>query len=74
MAKRLLSQKGQEFEQIDVSNDPQTRGWLRQFTGRHTVPQIVINGKPVGGFDDIAALDRAGQLDRLLAEDWVGEK
>lgn len=68
MAKRLLSSKGVVFEQIDVSGDDETRQWLRTFTGRHTVPQVVINGKPVGGFDDLAALDKAGRLDMLLAE------
>jgi glutaredoxin 3 len=66
-AKALLTQKRVAFEEIDVGNDPEKRRWLRDLTGRHTVPQIFINGKGVGGYDDIAALDRKGQLDPLLA-------
>ena len=68
-ALRLLDQKQVRYEHIDVSNDPATRKWLVDATGRTTVPQIFINEKPVGGFDDISALDRRGTLDRLLAED-----
>jgi glutaredoxin 3 len=44
------------------------RGWLLERTGRRTVPQIFINNKSVGGYDDIAELDRQGKLDPLLAE------
>jgi glutaredoxin 3 len=66
MATRLLRKKGVDFEEIDVSADPNTRVWLRSVTGRQTVPQIFIDGRPVGGFDDLAALDRHGQLDALL--------
>ena len=49
-AKRLLEQKGVRFELFDVTNDPSRRQWLRQTTGRLTVPQVFINGQPVGGF------------------------
>ena len=45
-----------------------TRAWLAQVTGRTTVPQVFINGKSVGGADDLRALDAKGELDRLLAE------
>jgi glutaredoxin 3 len=66
-AKALLNQKRIPFEEIDVSNDPDRRRWLREYTGRSTVPQIFINGQGVGGYDDIAALDRKGKLDPMLA-------
>ena len=66
-AKMLLKKKGVAFKEIDVSDDPAKRAWLRQATGQHTVPQIFIGGKSVGGSDDLHALDRAGQLDPLLA-------
>jgi glutaredoxin 3 len=65
-ALRLLRQKGVEFEQIEA-DDPKTRKWLREVTGRSTVPQIFIDGKSVGGFTDIRALDERGELDGLLA-------
>lgn len=65
-AKALLSRKGVEYQEIDVSHDDAKRQWLVQATGQRTVPQIFINDKPVGGFDDIAALDRKGELDPLL--------
>ncbi len=66
-AKRLLTAKGVAFEESDVSADPGKRAEMMQRAGgRHTVPQIFIGGKPVGGSDDIHALDRAGKLDALL--------
>jgi len=67
-AAMLLKGKGVAFREIDVSNDPATRERLLRETGSHTVPQIFINGASVGGFDDIAALDRRGALDPLLRE------
>jgi len=66
-AKALLTSKGIAFEEIDVSGDDTTRQWLVQATGRRTVPQIFINDKPIGGFDDMRALDVAGELDPMLA-------
>ena len=64
----LLNGKGVEVQEIDVSNDPETRERLLRETGSHTVPQIFINGASVGGYDDIASLDRRGALDALLRE------
>lgn len=66
-AKALLAKKGVAFQNIDVSGDYEKRRWLADVTGRTTVPQIFINGRSMGGYDDIAALDRRGQLDPLLA-------
>jgi glutaredoxin 3 len=65
-ALRLLKQKGVAFEQVDAE-DSKTRRWLRDVTGRTTVPQIFIDGKPVGGYTDLRALDERGELDRMLA-------
>jgi glutaredoxin 3 len=67
-AAMLLKGKGVAFREIDVSNDPDARERLLSETGSHTVPQIFINGASVGGYDDIAALDRRGALDPLLRE------
>lgn len=67
-AVRLLDRKQVRYENKDVTSDPATRRWLVDTTGRTTVPQVFINGKSVGGYDDIAALDARGELDRLLAE------
>lgn len=67
-AKRLLAQKGVAFEETDVSGDMNLRREMMQRAGgRHTVPQIFINGRHIGGSDDLHALDRAGKLDPLLA-------
>jgi glutaredoxin 3 len=67
-AKRLLAQKGATFEETDVSRDPGLRrAMIDRAGGRHTVPQIFIDGRHVGGCDDLHALDRAGGLDPLLA-------
>jgi glutaredoxin 3 len=65
-ARSLLNNKGVEFEEIDVSADSAKRQRMTELSGRHTVPQIFINAQPVGGYDDIAALDAAGELDQLL--------
>jgi glutaredoxin 3 len=66
-AEELLKQKGVAYEHVDATGDPATRKWLVEVTGRTTVPQIFIDGKPIGGYDDLRALDRAGKLDALLA-------
>ena len=66
-AERLLTQKGVAYEHIDATGDPALRKWLLDETGRSTVPQIFIDGRPIGGYDDLRALDRAGKLDAMLA-------
>ncbi|HEU4731073.1 MAG TPA: glutaredoxin 3 [Kofleriaceae bacterium] len=66
-AVRLLKEKGVPFENIDCTGDQEKRRWLVEVTGRTTVPQIFINGRSIGGYDDLRALDRAGELDKLLA-------
>ena len=65
-ALRLLKHKGVQFEQVDAE-DSKTRRWLREATGRSTVPQVFIDGNPVGGYTDIRALDERGELDPMLA-------
>jgi glutaredoxin 3 len=66
MAKQLLAGKGQRWEEIDVEAEPSRRDEMIQRSGRRTVPQIWIDERHVGGFDDLAALDAAGELDALL--------
>jgi glutaredoxin 3 len=66
-ALRLLREKGILFEHVDATGDPDTRRWLVEATGRSTVPQIFIDGRPIGGYTELAALDRRGDLDRLVA-------
>jgi glutaredoxin 3 len=67
MAKRLLQQKGVAYREIDTNGDEKTRAWLREATGQSTVPQLFVDGKSYGGYTDMAALDRAGELDAILA-------
>ena len=67
--KRLLKRKGYQFEAVDVTNDSEGRAWLAQTTGQRTVPQVFVEGLPIGGFDDIRALDRSGELDVLVRGD-----
>ena len=66
-ALRLLRAKGIAFQEIDVERQPQLRRWLVEATGRTTVPQIFIDGHPIGGYTDLRALDARGLLDRMLA-------
>ena len=67
-AERLLKAKGiTAIDKVRVDLDPARREEMMVRTGRRTVPQIFIGERHVGGFDDLAALDHAGGLDRLLA-------
>jgi glutaredoxin 3 len=65
-AKALLQRKGVAFEEIDVENDDARRAWLVEATGQRTVPQIFVDGRSLGGFMDIDALDKEGKLDPIL--------
>ena len=65
-AKALLRSKNVDFEEIDITHDERLQEEVKQLSGRGTVPQILIDGKPVGGFDDIKRMDATGDLDRLL--------
>jgi glutaredoxin 3 len=67
-AKRLLTQKGAAYTEIDVSRDPALReAMVQRAGGRRSVPQIFIEGRHIGGCDDLYALDGRGGLDPLLA-------
>jgi glutaredoxin 3 len=65
-AKALLRSKKAAFEEIDVTRDPDRRAEMEQLSRRRTVPQIFIDGKSIGGYDDARRLDMTGELDRLL--------
>ena len=66
-AKQLLSTKKVDYKEIDVEERPDLRDWITKKSGQRTVPQIFVNGRALGGFTDIAALDQRGQLDPLLS-------
>jgi glutaredoxin 3 len=68
-AKALLGRKGVKYEEVDVIEHPDRREEMRRRAdGRNTVPQIFIDGKHIGGSDDLLALEEAGELDPLLAK------
>jgi glutaredoxin 3 len=68
-AKMLLKNKGVTFEEIDVTEDDELRQKMVELSGgRRTVPEIFINDKIVGGYDELRALESKGELDALLAE------
>ena len=66
MAERLLVSKGVAIEKVRIDLDPARRDEMMEKTGRRTVPQIYVGDTHVGGYDDLAALERAGKLDPLL--------
>ncbi|AJE98629.1 glutaredoxin 3 [Pandoraea apista] len=67
MAERLLRQRGvQDIEKILIDKEPARREEMMTRTGRRTVPQIYIDERHIGGYDDLSALDRAGGLVPLL--------
>jgi glutaredoxin 3 len=65
-AKSLLDRKGVKYEEIDAEGNDALRTWLAEASGQKTVPQIFVDGRPLGGFTDIDALDKEGKLDALL--------
>lgn len=65
-AKELLKRKQIPFQEIDVSDDVVQRQEMEKLSGRRTVPQIFINGEPIGGCDDLYALDAAGKLETMV--------
>ena len=68
-ADRLLARKGvSDIERVRVDLEPARRAEMRQKSGRSTVPQIWIDGRHVGGSDELHELDDSGQLDKLLAK------
>jgi len=67
-AKSLLRNKGVEFKEIEVAFDPDLQAEMIARSGRRTVPQIFIDGRHIGGYDDLAALNRSGRLDLILSQ------
>lgn len=65
-AKNILQRKGASFSEVRIDQVPGAREKMVDLSGRRTVPQIFIGDHHVGGHDDLLALDRAGDLDRLL--------
>jgi len=65
-AKAFLRSKSVEFEEVDVAADPEKRMEMERLSRRRTVPQIFIDGRPIGGYDDARVLDAIGELDKLL--------
>jgi glutaredoxin 3 len=68
MARRLLRAKGVAFEEIAVDGCTELRMKMREMSGRHTVPQIWIGGRHIGGYEEIADLERRGELDVILKQ------
>jgi glutaredoxin 3 len=66
-AKALLDARGLEYEEISLDDDPEFRRRLLDLTGSWTVPQILIDGRPIGGYTELRQLDRAGGLEPLAA-------
>lgn len=65
-AKALLCSKAIGFEEIDVTCDPPRRAEMEQLSQRRTVPQIFIDGRSIGGYNELRGLADSGELDRLL--------
>ncbi|MCW5891903.1 MAG: glutaredoxin 3 [bacterium] len=67
-AKRLLSERGIAYEEIDLSGDDALRADVMRRSGRRTVPQIFIDGASIGGYDELAALDGRGELASMVGK------
>jgi len=66
-AKALLDDKGIQYEELTLDDDPAFRRTIQELTGGWTVPQILIDGHPIGGYTELWRLDKSGQLDARLA-------
>jgi glutaredoxin 3 len=66
-AKALLDSRRLPYEEINLDDDPAFRQTIQDLTGGWTVPQILIDGQPIGGYTELWRLDRDGRLDSLLA-------
>jgi glutaredoxin 3 len=66
-ARALFSERDLPYEEIPLDDDPAFRARLLDLTGRWTVPQILVDGRPIGGFSELRELDRRGLLDELAA-------
>ena len=66
-AKALLDAKGVDYEEIRLDDDPAFRQKLLDLTGGWTVPQILLDGRPIGGYTELWQLDKTGRLDEQLA-------
>ena len=62
MAKRLLTERGFDFEEINIEENGISRDKLQEMTGGRSVPQIILKGKPIGGYHNLLALDLRGEL------------
>ena len=65
-ARMLLKKKGLDWDEVRVSGNSEARREMEAKSGRRTVPQIFIGGRPIGGFDELYELDQSGDLDRML--------
>ena len=69
LTKALLKSKGVAFDEIDVTEDAALREKMIELSGgRRTVPEVFVNGRIIGGYDELSALDSSGELDRILSE------
>jgi glutaredoxin 3 len=68
-AKKLLDKKGVKYQEIPVDKDADKLSEMVKLSGRRSVPQIFINNKPIGGFDDLSELATSGELDTLLKDE-----
>ncbi len=66
-AKSLLSGRGVAYEEVDLARDPEGRQRLFALTGQMTFPQVLIDGRPIGGFRELLEADRSGRLGELVA-------
>ena len=72
-ARELLQAKGVRFQELDASLDSALRREMAERSGRSTFPQIFVGDYHIGGYDELAAMDAAGELDALLAGEPTGE-
>ena len=74
VAKALLDKRGVTYNEINLAKDAEGRAELVSRTGMMTFPQVIIDGEPLGGYQELAAADRAGQLSDFARPDFAGAR
>lgn len=67
-ARMLFAKKGVAYDDINIAGDADKRSEMERLSGRRSVPQIFIGDRHIGGFEDLCALDKSGELNKLLAD------
>ena len=74
VAKNILDSKGINYKEIDIEDENISRQKLKEITGGYTVPQIIINNKIIGGYNELLKIEQSGKLEKIINDCWNSKK